>query len=78
MEEKVGALLVSLVATVAFGAVLFFWVIRPPTVNSDVLNVLVGALSAGYIQTLNYWFGSSAGSKQKDTTISNLAGGTKA
>ena len=73
-SERLGALLVSLIATCAFGAVLFFWVIRPPSVNSDVLNVLVGALSAGYIQTLNYWFGSSSSSKQKDATISNLTG----
>ncbi len=72
-NENIGAIVVSLVATVAFVAVLMLWVIRPPQLNNDVLNVLIGALTTGYVQTLNYWFGSSSSSKQKDRTIATLS-----
>jgi len=30
-------------------------------------NILLGILSAGIIQVMNFWFGSSSGSKEKDT-----------
>lgn len=71
-DVSLGAVIISVIATLAFVAVLILWVLKPPSVSSDVLNVLVGALAAGYLQTLNYWFGSSSGSHQKDKTISNL------
>ena len=71
--DNLGAVIISLVATLAFVGVLILWVTKPPQVNSDVLNVLVGALTTGYVQTLNYWFGSSASSKQKDRTIASLS-----
>lgn len=71
--DNIGAIIISVIATVAFAGVLLIWVMKPPSVNSDVLNVLVGALSAGYLQTLAYWFGSSSGSKEKDKTIAKIA-----
>lgn len=76
-EERLGAIIVSVVATLTFAAVLAFWLLRPPGSPSETLNVLVGALTAGYLQTINFWFGSSSGSKNKDQTISNLSTGTK-
>jgi hypothetical protein len=75
--ENIGAIIVSIIATVAFVAVLILWALKPPSVSSDVLSVLVGALAAGYIQTLNFWFGSSSGSKDKDKAISSLSASAK-
>jgi hypothetical protein len=39
-----------------FGGVLIAWMIWPPNEHSNVLSALVGALGAGYIQVINYWF----------------------
>jgi hypothetical protein len=40
--------------------------------TKGLVNILVGALTAGYSTVLGYYFGSSAGSRQKDTTIANF------
>lgn len=37
-----------------------------PTQNT-IVNILLGILSAGVVQVMNFWFGSSSGSKEKDT-----------
>jgi len=34
---------------------------------------LLGILSAGLTQVMNFWFGSSAGSKQKELKLGNQA-----
>lgn len=43
------------------------------TATSEVLLVLLGALSAAFGQVVSYWVGSSSGSAQKDVAIQNLA-----
>lgn len=43
------------------------------TATSEVLLVLLGALSAAFGQVISYWVGSSSGSAQKDAAIQNLA-----
>lgn len=40
--------------------------------KKDILLLLVGILSAGLTQILNFFFGSSAGSKHKDASIGTL------
>ena len=39
-----------------------------------IVNMLIGILSAGLIQIMNFWFGSSSGSKQKTTHLSKAGG----
>jgi len=34
--------------------------------QSTIVNILLGILSAGVVQVMNFWFGSSSGSKEKD------------
>jgi hypothetical protein len=69
-----GSVIVSCVVTIGFIGVLFLWLYRPIAVpNSEVLNVLVGTLAAGFGQVVNYWLGSSAGSKKKDETLAAVA-----
>lgn len=48
--------ILSSIVVLGFGGVLIAWMIWPPTAHSDVLSALVGALGAGYLQVLNYWF----------------------
>ena len=35
--------------------------------QKTIVNILLGILSAGVVQVMNFWFGSSSGSKEKDT-----------
>jgi hypothetical protein len=41
--------------------------------DTAVTNILLGTLAAAFVQVVNYWLGSSAGSKTKDTTIRAIA-----
>lgn len=73
-SEHLGAIIMSVVVVVAFGAVMVIWVSRPGAPQeSPVLNVLVGTLAAGFSTVLNYWLGSSSSSRSKDATIADLS-----
>jgi hypothetical protein len=41
--------------------------------DTAVTNILLGTLAAAFVQVVNYWLGSSAGSKAKDITIRAIA-----
>jgi uncharacterized membrane protein len=64
----------------AFIAVIFIWMIWPPKVIDQsamtVVNMLLGALVAKFTTIIDFFFGSSQGSKAKDEsqsrTIENL------
>jgi len=61
-----------------FFVLLYFLVIRPiPEKNSDLLNLIVGALIGNFGAVVSYFFGSSAGSARKDETISTIATNNK-
>lgn len=46
-----------------------------PAELHDVLIALLATLSAGVIQVLNFWFGSTHGSQNKDAALANIASG---
>ena len=66
--------IISGIFITCFGAVLY-QVFTGETVanamNKDIIIYLLGILSAGITQIMNFFFGSSAGSKNKDTTMAN-------
>jgi hypothetical protein len=67
-----GAPAVSILAVAAFGsAVAIILLHAVPESSKEAANVLLGALAAGFVQTLNYWLGSSAGSASKDVRLAN-------
>lgn len=69
-----GAPLLSVLVVLSFGVILAIWLIHPPQVDSaslSVLNILLGTQAAAFMQTVNYWLGSSASSRQKDNAISS-------
>ena len=44
----------------------------PPPASRDILNIMIGSLGTGFITMLSYYFGSSAGSANKDKTIDSV------
>ena len=63
-----GAPIVSLIATLGFFAAFAALVFAPVSQDAGraaMLNILIGALAAGYTGVLGYWLGSSAGSARK-------------
>jgi hypothetical protein len=67
---------VSITITVGFFAVLLLMVFKPfdetATLTIQLLNVVVGALVASFTAVVNYWLGSSEGSRSKDETVRSL------
>lgn len=63
-----GATIISVIVTLAFAGMT--WVMLFKTVPDSQANLMVfGTLSTAFGMVLNYWLGSSAGSKDKDSTI---------
>jgi peptidoglycan hydrolase-like protein with peptidoglycan-binding domain len=71
-----GAPVVSITITVGFFAVLLLMVFKPfdenATLTIQLLNVVIGALVASFTAVVNYWLGSSQGSRDKDATVRSL------
>ena len=65
-----GAIVVSGLVVVFFGLAMVVWMFVPvQEQNQTMLNMLVGALTASFVQVIGYWVGSSAGSKAKDDLL---------
>jgi hypothetical protein len=74
--QKYGAIAISVMIVLSFGTILGIWLLRPTSVqgaSSEVLNILLGTLAAGFTQVCNYWLGSSSGSKHKDEALAVLS-----
>lgn len=68
--------IISTVITAAFFAVLCLVALRdndwPPQV-ATVVNVMLGTLGAGFTQVVQYWLGSSSGSKRSGDAVREIA-----
>jgi hypothetical protein len=76
-----GAPLVSVLLTIGFFAILaifLVWATELPEFQRSVLYVLIGTLASGFTQVVNYWLGSSRGSKEKDAALTSLAAASTA
>ena len=60
-----------------FGVLAYLFRFGLPDEGSEVLLIMVGALGAMTSQVGNFFFGSSSGSKSKDTVIANMQGGPR-
>lgn len=69
-----GRVLVSIIVVAGFLTVVVLVLTTKMQGNatSEVLLVLLGALSAAFGQVTSYWVGSSASSSAKDATISTM------
>jgi hypothetical protein len=73
-----GPALVSGIVTTGFFAMLALFLFWTPDGSNQqawaLLNIAVGALVAGFSAVVNFWIGSSQGSRDKDETVRRLAG----
>lgn len=66
---------VSAVVTVGFFAfiiILVFHGLAANEVSAQIINIAVGALTAGFATVINFWLGSSQGSRDKDIAVQGL------
>jgi hypothetical protein len=69
-----GASILATVFTAAFFVILAVVLTHSDQIKENqILLVLLGTLTAGMLQILNYFFGSSAGSKDKDLRFDTMA-----
>lgn len=55
--------------------IMFTVMFKPPGPDNDVLKVLIGAYSGvGFASVIQFYFGSTSSSKDKDDTISRMSG----
>ena len=62
-------IILSTIYTVGYCAVLWQFVtgeVIIPTESTTAFNIILGVLTAAQTQIMNFWFGSSSGSKSKD------------
>ncbi len=65
-------MIISIIFITAFAVILyttFTGLTEMGETQKTIVNILLGILSAGVVQVMNFWFGSSSGSKEKDTSI---------
>jgi hypothetical protein len=73
-KSSKGPIVVSILVVAGFVlsvAAVFFAEI--PTESEKLAYLLLGSLAAGFTQVLNYWLGSSVGSKEKEKTLAQFA-----
>lgn len=68
-------IILSVVYTIAYGVVLYNFMagnIHVPEQQQILFGSLIGILTAAQVQILNFWFGSSSGSKEKTAALAAI------
>ena len=71
------ASVVSFMVVVLFGGVVVLLLVRPVELTGSVeklVNILLGVLATCFATVVNYWLGSSFGSRIKSETINKMGG----
>jgi uncharacterized membrane protein YeaQ/YmgE (transglycosylase-associated protein family) len=71
-----GAAIVSVFVTIMFGGALYFVLARSIPFDerqATIANILLGVLGAAQMQVINYWLGSSSGSKRSGDAVRTIA-----
>ncbi len=71
-KDRVPGVLAGVILIGYFAVLAYLIKYGLPTASEEILALLIGALTAGLTQVLNFYFGSSAGSKNKDQLIERL------
>lgn len=77
-----GPAIVSSIVTLGFFGLIAFLAVRllegkPISLDQNaaaILNIAIGAMVAGFTAVINFWLGSSSGSRGKDAVVERLAG----
>ena len=67
---------ISIMVVVTFGTLMFLLILRPVAIDAslkEVLLILVGVLASKFGSVVDYYMGSSAGSKHANETLSQIA-----
>jgi uncharacterized membrane protein len=75
-HNRLGRNLVCTIVVVGFVMVLTLFIVRPLTLSEQVLtllNIMIGTLAAKFGDVVQFFIGSSAGSKNKDGVIETLS-----
>lgn len=65
---------IAVALVIAMIAMAFVLAFRPAVPDSDVFKILIGGLmTVGFASIINFYFGSSSGSKAKDDTLNQIA-----
>jgi lysozyme family protein len=69
--------LLSMIVTLGFFAMVGMFVVAKPDLTgadgvTQVLNICVGAVAAAFATVMNFWLGSSQGSRAKDALVADL------
>ncbi len=67
------AAVISVVVVLGFFGVMGLWFLGYTPKDSQALTMLIGALIAAFTTVVQYWMGSSVGSKIKDVTLATLS-----
>lgn len=79
LQRSKGAIAVSALVTAAFAVAVFLVVgVEIPTGSQSVAYVMFGSLAAAFSQVLNFWLGSSMGSKEKDQMLARFSEAARA
>jgi len=76
--DKIGAVIVSIIVVGGFVSVLLMMIVKPMALDNNLttlLQIMLGVFAAQFAAVVQFWIGSSAGSKSKDAIIGNIAGG---
>jgi len=74
LKHSKGPIVISTLISFAFSALVFMVMfVEPPEGSQAVAYMLLGTLAGAFTQVLNFWLGTSVGSKEKDNTISRFA-----
>lgn len=71
-KSRATAIIAGCVLFAFAGILAMLFVVEVPEASRPVLYVLIGALATALTQVMNFYFGSSEGSKVKDTQISQM------
>lgn len=74
-RHNIGPVIVSTIIVLGFMTVLILFIVRPINLSENattILNIMLGTLSAQFGAVVQYFIGSSAGSRDKDEMTRTL------
>jgi hypothetical protein len=73
VRDKTPTVLACVVTLGFFGLLTLVCFHDPPSGMKDILLAMIGTLGTAWVAIISYYFGSSAGSRAKDDTISKMS-----
>jgi len=78
LKTSRGPIAISVLVVLTFSILLYLVMfVAIPAGSQAVAYLLMGSLGAGFTQVLNFWLGTSVGSKEKDSTINRFVEAAK-